>query len=268
MFETHAHTRQFSPDAEQSLDELVQAARAAHFLGVVVTEHMDPELGQGSMVFDLNDYFSVMQSARARIHDHFKLLNGVEAGYQPHLRLRLKQMVESWPFDHVIGSVHALEGDDIYFVRDVFCGGREKAYASYLEALIGMAEQGRWFDVLGHYDYVARFSGYDQPKLLYREQPERFDRLFRLLITNGQSLELNAGSIRAMERLGSTDPMPDPEILRRYLELGGECVTIGSDAHTTREVGLYHRRIQDYLLSLGYRYSCVFIERKPHWLAL
>ncbi len=268
MFETHAHTHLFSPDAEQSLEELIAAARMAGFSGVVVTEHMDPDLGQEAMVFSLHDYFAAMRAARARMHDNFKLLYGIEAGFQPHLRAHFCQMVQSWPFDHVIGSVHALSGDDIYFVRDVFRMGREKSYAAYLDALIEMAASGRWFDVLGHYDYVTRFSGYEQPQLTYREQADRFDRLFQLIIANGQSLELNAGSIHAMEQLGAADPMPDPAIFRRYLELGGEFVTIGSDAHTTQDVGLYHQRMQDYLAALGFRHSYVFIDRKPHRINL
>ena len=191
------------------------------------------------------------------------LLNGIEAGYQSHLADRYRDMTATHPFDHVIGSVHALRGDDIYFVQDVFLEGRETAYGAYLDALIEMASSGRWFDVLGHYDYVARFSGYAEPLLTYREQPDRFDRLFRQIIANGQALELNARSIRAMERVGLRDPMPDPDIFLRYRELGGDLIAVGSDAHATNEVGLYRSRIRDYLLGLGFRRTFVYIDRSP-----
>ena len=263
MFETHAHTRRFSPDAVQSLGELIASASALGLAGTVATEHMDPDLGQGEMWFDLDDYFSVMESARSSLPAGFRLLNGIEAGYQTHLADRYRNMADTRPFDHVIGSVHALRGDDIYFVQDVFREGREAAYGAYLDALIEMASSGRWFDVLGHYDYVTRFSGYAQPRLTYREQPDRFDRLFRQIIANGQALELNARSIRAMERIGAPDPMPDPDVFLRYRELGGELVAVGSDAHAPDEVGLYRERIRDYLLHVGFLRSFVYIDRSP-----
>ncbi len=263
MFETHAHTRRFSPDAVQSLDELISSANALGFAGVVATEHMDPDLGKGEMLFDLDDYFTAMTSARSSLPAGFRLLNGIEAGYQAHLADRYRNMTAERSFDHVIGSVHALRGDDIYFVQDVFREGREVAYGAYLDALIEMASGGRWFDVLGHYDYVTRFSGYTQPRLTYREQPDRFDCLFRQIIANGQALELNARSIRAMERLGVPDPMPDPDIFLRYRELGGELVAIGSDAHAPNEVGLYRARIRDYLLGVGFLRTFVYIDRAP-----
>ncbi len=263
MYETHAHTRRFSPDATQDLDELVAAARSNGYQGVVATEHMDPDLDQGLMIFDVGGYFQAMDQARSSLPAGFRLLNGIEAGYQPHLADRFRGLSAAWPFDHVIGSVHALGGDDIYFVRDVFAGGRSAAYGAYLELVIDMAASGDWFDVVGHYDYVTRFSGYDSPRLTYREQPDRFDRLFRLMVAGGKSLELNARSIRAMERLGAPDPMPDPDVFRRYRELGGELVTIGSDAHAPNEVGLYAGRIADYLLSLGFTRTFVYMDRKP-----
>ena len=263
MYETHAHTRRFSPDAAQSLEQLVRAARAAGFHGTAATEHMDPDLDKGLMVFDVDEYFQAMDKARASLPDDFCLLNGIEAGYLPHLVGRYIKLAASHPFDHIIGSVHALDGDDIYFVRDVFKKGREAAYGSYLEQLADMAQSGPWFDVVGHYDYVTRFSGYPLPLLTYAEQPDRFDRLFKIIIETGKSLELNARSIRAMERLGCSDPMPDPQVFRRYRELGGELVTIGSDAHAPDEVGLYFGRIKEFLIAAGFSRSCVFIDRKP-----
>ena len=222
MYECHAHTRRFSPDSVQSLEQLVEAARAAGYAGAAATEHMDPDLDKGLLVFDVDEYFRAMDEARLTLPPDFCLLNGMEAGYLPHLVKRFEKLAAAYPFDHIIGSVHALDGDDIYFVREVYKRGREAAYGSYLDQLADMVQSGAWFDVVGHYDYVTRFSGYSLPQLTYAEQPDRFDRLFNNIVETGKSLELNARSIRAMERLGYSDPMPDPQIFRRYRELGGE----------------------------------------------
>jgi len=263
MYESHAHTRRFSPDAAQSIEELVNAAIAAGLDGIAVTEHMDPDLDMGLMVFDIDDYFSVMDSARAAMAPGFRLLNGIEAGYLPHLVKRYKDLVRDRPFDLVIGSVHAINGDDIYFRREVFDQGRDFAYGAYLDLLIEMVQSGDWFDVVGHFDYVTRLSGYTAPRLLYDEQPERFDRLFRLMIDSGKSLELNARTVRFLERLGEKDPLPDARIFQRYREMGGDKVTLGSDAHASDEVGLYFDRMRSFLKPLGFERLTVFVERKP-----
>jgi histidinol-phosphatase (PHP family) len=263
MYESHAHTRRFSPDAAQTLEELIRASIDAGLDGVTVTEHMDPDLDLGLMVFDVDEYFSVMHDALTSLPPGFRLLCGIEAGYLPHLVLRYADMTKTRPFDLVIGSVHAINGDDIYFRREIFRQGRSIAYGAYLDLLIDMVLSGGWFDVVGHYDYVTRVSGYDSPRLMYSEQPERFDRLFRLMIERGKALELNARTIRFLERNGEKDPMPDRQVLERYRELGGRMVTLGSDAHAPDEVGLYFERMRVYLGSLGFDRVTVFDKRKP-----
>jgi histidinol-phosphatase (PHP family) len=263
MYESHAHTRRFSPDATQTLDELIGAAKAAGLAGVTATEHMDPDLDQGLMVFDVDAYFSAMEDARACLPPGLRLLNGIELGYLPHLVARYESMVRERPFDLVIGSVHAIDGDDIYFRRGVFGRGRDFAYGAYLDLIIDMVRSGDWFDVVGHYDYVTRVSGYPSPRFLYREQPERFDTLFRCMIGGGKSLEINARTVRYLERIGEKDTMPDPGIFQRYRDLGGEHVTLGSDAHAPDEVGQDFDRMRSYLKALGFDRATVFESRKP-----
>ncbi len=50
----------------------------------------------------------------------------------------------------------------------------------------------RWlgdFDIMGHFDYVARYAPYPKESVLYRDFPGLFDEIFKYLIENGKGLE-------------------------------------------------------------------------------
>jgi len=56
---------------------------------------------------------------------------------------------------------------------------------------------------------------------------------------------------------------PKPEFLRRYRELGGEIITIGSDSHNCKDVGSDYDKAADLLRSLGYGYVARIDGMKP-----
>lgn len=55
----------------------------------------------------------------------------------------------------------------------------------------------------------------------------------------------------------------DTVILKRYKELGGEIVTIGSDAHYSQNVGQLFSEYLAVIKSCGFPYVAHFVERKP-----
>ena len=61
---------------------------------------------------------------------------------------------------------------------------------------------------------------------------------------------------------------PKEEILLRYKELGGELLTLGSDAHYPSDVGADIKRCAEILKNLGFRYYAVYRERKPGMVKL
>ena len=69
-------------------------------------------------------------------------------------------------------------------------------------------------------------------------------------------------------KAGLGHPHPTEEILVRYRQLGGEILTVGSDAHTPAYVGYEFDRVQKLLRACGFRYYTVFHQRKPVFLPL
>ena len=85
-----------------------------------------------------------------------------------------------------------------------------------------------------------------------------------LLIEKGKGIEINTGGYKA----GLSEPNPCHDVLRRYRELGGEIITMGSDAHTTEYVAYRFADARDVLKECGFRYFTVFRERKAEFVPL
>lgn len=56
--------------------------------------------------------------------------------------------------------------------------------------------------------------------------------------------------------------MPDKELLYQYKKLGGDRLTLGSDSHDTRTLGLLFDETAEHLRSCGFDELTTFIGRK------
>ena len=88
------------------------------------------------------------------------------------------------------------------------------------------------------------------------------DNILKALIERGKGIECNTSGLK----YGLGHPHPYEEILRRYRALGGEILTVGSDANRQEEVGGYFKETAELLSACGFRYYTVFRERKPWFL--
>ncbi len=58
-------------------------------------------------------------------------------------------------------------------------------------------------------------------------------------------------------------PLPDAKWLRLYHELGGELITLGSDAHTPEYISCAMEARQELLKDCGLRYFATYDRKKP-----
>ena len=121
------------------------------------------------------------------------------------------------------------------------------------------------FDSLGHLTYPLRYIEGDHgiPVDLTRHR-EAIDAIFRELIAAGKALEVNTSGYR--QKIGR--PLPDLPLVRRYRELGGELITLGSDAHSTQDLGKGIEAGMEMLREAGFRYFAVYEQHKPILLPL
>lgn len=269
-FDTHTHHCPFSHDGHQSLDQLVDTAVSNGLDGVLLTDHYDVDFPSAGLMADTFDIDEGMAEWRQFRETHrpdcpIAVRYGIEIGYQPHLTDLCRSMIDSGRFDGVILSLHLLNGVDPFFDDSVYSAGKRAAYTAYLDAYVNLMAAVPGPAIIGHYDYIARYAIFEDNAMRYAEMPDAFDRFFNALIESGKCLEFN---VRSRRRKVRTDPMtgffaPDPEIYRRYVELGGRLVSLGSDAHSPGETGQWFTESAAFLRDCGVRELTHFESGQP-----
>ncbi len=256
MFDYHMHSR-VSFDGHDTGEALAKAALAAGLKEICFTDHLDYDpLGQmGKLDFDTEAYNAE--------YDHLeipglKIRRGMEFGIDPHNKEQLKQDLQRRHFDFVLGSIHFVDDLDVYF--EPFWQGKTvfEAERRCMEATLECLQVHDDFDVLAHMTFIGKTHAHPAPRPLpYDEHREIIDEILRLLAQKGKGLELNTSGI---DRCGGF--LPTADFFRRFRELGGEIVTVGSDAHRCDRVGQYTFEACDILKDI-FGYVCTFEDRKP-----
>ncbi|WP_298588633.1 histidinol-phosphatase HisJ family protein [uncultured Selenomonas sp.] len=256
IFDSHMHTEVSADSAMKAADALERAAKLG--VGAVFTEHEDMDFpGEKDFTFSPEDYWKKYEALRG---EGERLRLGVELGMQEGLAEKNRAFVKKAPFDQVIGSIHTLLGFDLYY--ETLYEGREKdeVYRLYLRAMAScVRSHGAFIDILAHIDYIARYAAYRDAELTYAVYGEEIDEVLAALIETDTVLELNTRRFDAPQGKASLVP-----IFRRYRELGGREVTLGSDAHDACAVAFAFCEAQDLAESLGLRIVTFFARRKEY----
>ena len=256
IFDSHMHTEVSADSAMKAADALERAAKLG--VGAVFTEHEDMDFpGEKDFTFSPEDYWKKYEALRG---EGERLRLGVELGMQEGLAEKNRAFVKRAPFDQVIGSIHTLLGFDLYY--ETLYEGREKdeVYRLYLRAMAScVRSHGAFIDILAHIDYIARYAAYRDTELTYAVYGEEIDEVLAALIETDTVLELNTCRFDAPQGKASLVP-----IFRRYRELGGREVTLGSDAHDACAVAFAFCEAQDLAESLGLRIVTFFARRKEY----
>src|SRR3990172_7507181 len=105
----HTHTARCG-HALGAPEEYVRQALALGLSGIGIADHLpllpEPDLTIAMDLCQLNGYVQEVLALK-KIHIGYVLL-GIEADYRPHTIAEVKTLLESHPFDYVIGSVHHL----------------------------------------------------------------------------------------------------------------------------------------------------------------
>ncbi len=265
----HLHSSH-SEDSHAPMDAMIEKGIALGLKKMCFTEHMDmdypnPKNESGSkFMVNTDSYLYDLIRCKERYGDRITLLFGVELGLQPHLTGNNARYVNSYDFDFVIGSSHVVNGKDPYYPSYYEGRTEAEAYREYFTSIVDNLKKYTNFDVYGHLDYVVRYGPNKNENYAYADYRDVIDVILKTLIENEKGIELNTAGFRK----GLHAPNPCAEILSRYRELGGEIVTIGSDAHTPEDIGTHFTEAAEILSSCGFRYYCVYEKRVAEFLKL
>jgi histidinol-phosphatase (PHP family) len=237
--------------------QMAQAAKNAGLREICFTDHLDYDpLGKmGILAFDTDTYIAEYDSLEV---PGLKIRRGMEFGMTVDNREQFKKDLQRYPFDFVLGSIHFVDDLDVYF--EEYWAGKTvfQAERRYLEATLECVQIHEDYDVLAHLTYIAKTRCHPAPRCVpYAEHRELIDEILKILVAKGKGLEMNSSGV---DRTGGF--LPTADVVRRFRELGGEIVTIGSDAHKSDRVGQYSKEACDILKDI-FGYVCTFEDRKP-----
>lgn len=265
LWDTHMHT-DFSGDSEASPQSMVHQALKLHLPGICITDHLDYDYPNEPELFllDLEAYSLSILDLQKAFKDQIPVLMGVEFGLQPHLGPVLKEIVDKYPFDFIIGSSHVVNGRDPYYPSYYEGRTEHTAYLEYFESILENLETCSDFDVYGHIDYVVRYGPEKNAHYSYRKYADIIDAILKKILEKGKGIELNTAGFK----YGLGHPNPTEDILKRYRELGGEIITIGADGHTPDAIAWDFQKVPSILKDCGFRYYTVFKKRQPEFIRL
>lgn len=236
IFDSHIHTK-FSTDSDMLITSAIDRAKELN-LGLVLTEHLDlayPEKDEFKL--DVPKYLEEYQNYR---NDH--LLLGIEIGLSTNFLKENKKISSSYNFDYIIAAMHAVYDEDIYLTYCHKGLSKDTYFSTYLENSIENIKKFDNFDSFAHIDYPCRYSTYNDNELYYSDYSDLIDELLITLINKNKLLELN---VRRFNNKASITALLD--IYKRYKELGGKYITLGSDAHYSDAIGYNFKDAFDFL---------------------
>lgn len=269
LADVHVHSN-YSGDSDASIESQVQKAIACGMKYICITDHNDfdypyqPQDKPDMFLLNADSYLYELLSVRKKYEDRIKVLFGVELGLEPGVLRKNLLFTKAHEYDFIIGSSHLCHGKDPYYAAFYEGRSEKEAYREYFESILENVKSFSNYDVYGHLDYVVRYGPNKNNDYSYGRHADIIDEILRQLIAHEKGIEVNTGGYRC--HLGGPNPCAD--IIKRYHELGGEIITIGSDAHTPADLGSHFDTICDMLKELGFKYYCVFENRLPEYFRL
>ena len=256
MFDYHMHTV-VSFDGHDRGEQMALAAKAAGLKEICFTDHLDydPLEKMGIIAFDTDVYNAEYDGLEV---SGLKIRRGMEFGMTVDNRAQFKKDLQRRHFDFVLGSIHFVDDLDVYYPE--FWQGKTvfQAERRYLEATLDCVRLHDDFDVLAHLTYIAKTTAHHAPRPVpFAEHREIVDEILRVVAAKEKGLELNTSGL---DRCGGF--LPTVDYFRRFKELGGRIVTVGSDAHTASRVGQYSTEACQIFKDI-FGYVCTFEDRKP-----
>jgi histidinol-phosphatase (PHP family) len=258
----HIHS-QFSEDGDDSLAAICQQAIDLGIPEIGFSEHWDVgPYETNPRYFKPTPWYAELEYLRSRLDGQLIIRAGIEIA-EPHLYPQESaEVLRHASFDYVIGSVHFVGSNFMFNERYFQTHTDDEIYSSYFTEMDRMVRTYE-IDIVAHFDIPARTG-----KPVFGYEPARYEKKIRsalkTCIERNLALDINVSGLRKPARI----IMPDPLILQWYAEMGGQRITLGSDAHRRAEVGLHLEKAIEAIRAVGIDQIMQFERRQATFLPL
>ena len=252
----HVHSNH-SLDAHDPMAVICQTALEHGVEELGFSEHLDLHpLDRVMGLFDPEKYWDSLRHCRDTFRSRLIIRAGLEVGEPHHYTSELRSILESYPWDYVLGSQHWM-GDMSVFDPTYFKQPADKAYAHFFDEELELVQEGD-FEILAHMDIAKRY-GFDAYGAFDPHPWEGSIRaILRELARRDRALEVNSGTLRR----SVNETSPGTVILQWFHEEGGKLVTFGSDAHYAEHVGFARSQAARQLQAAGFTEYARFEKRQ------
>ncbi len=262
----HLHS-EFSDDSNTKLNDIIDKAISLGMEKICITDHHDidypiDEYGYNFQL-DTEGYITAVKNYQELYKNKIDIRLGIELGLMSQISDKINAYTNKYSdFDFIIGSSHLVNGVDPYYPAYYEGKSEESAIREYFESIYENVISIDDFSVYGHLDYIIRYCPHGEAAFHFADYKDIFEAIFKALIQKGKGIEINTGSL--YKKMSYAHPHRD--ILKLYKEMGGEIITVGSDAHKPEFIGYEFETVaRDMLKSLGYKYFCTFKNMEPEF---
>lgn len=271
MIDYHIHTS-FSSDSEQDLLEVCKTAIKNGLKYIAITDHIDIDDSIPKDKWIIEDihgkkgYIKSIQEAQ-RLYPELCITLGLETGYTPSGYEETLKMVDDIKPDFAIGSIHFMEGHDLYDKDYYENKDKKSAFGKYLDMVNDSIEPlSKYANVIGHIGFISKSPNipYEDVLLKYDEFKSLIDEILKNIITHNMGIEINTSGLLSNAKTS----LPDFDIVKRFKELGGEILTVGSDAHKLQNIGQNINKAFYMAKSAGFDYITIYENGNPRFIKI
>ena len=273
MEDLHTHSR-FSVDSEADVEKMIEKAISLGLKAYAVTDHCEvnrwytEEYYGGTKIYPYFDFKSdyersvgYISGIKERYQGRIELVCGIELGQAHQFPDIAQTVVDDKRIDFILGSVHQLpQTEDFAFLKyeEMTQAEAEELLERYFIEICRLCEWGK-LDSLAHLTYPLRYYIKNGIKVDISKFDCIIESALKTLAQNGKALEINGSGIRQ----GAGMTFPTAKYAKMFNDVGGELITLGSDAHTADDIGSGICEAAKEAKSAGFERAVYFKQRKP-----
>lgn len=263
FYDMHTHSKH-SFDGNDACRLMGESAVKAGLKGIAITDHC--EIDAKDCCFDIwcSNQYSDVNDNKAAFENRLTVFKGIELGQAIYNKPLAEKILRACDYDFVLGSIHNLENmEDFYFLDyndfDVY-----ELLDKYFDSLLALCEWNA-FDSLAHLTYPLRYiTGKYKINVDLSRFSDKIDSILYLLVKNEKALEINTSGYFNELR----DILPNAAIVKRFKELGGKHITIGSDSHHHNKIGFGIEQGMDAAKQCGFDYITIYKKHNPQLIPI
>ena len=256
LIDYHIHSNN-SFDSKETVLSVCKAAIEKGINEICFTEHFSVKEGIKSYGFlNLKKYSDEIKECREIFKDKLTIRAGIEICEPHENEEELRLILENIPFDFILGSVHNFDYN-IGLATYMSAHSKEESYSRYFEEVNNVCTSS-YIDVVAHLDLMKRYAFNTHGNYDFNDYKEKIEEVLKNIINSGKGIEVNTSTLRGIVN----ETMPSIDILKMYYDLGGEIITVGSDAHKVEDVGADIKESIEVLKNIGFKNIYRFKNRQ------